>query len=72
MMTQTMIHIVVNGQNQAILSGSTVLDLLVKLELNSGSVAVERNHQIVLRSEYQFTLISSEDQIEIVQFVGGG
>jgi thiamine biosynthesis protein ThiS len=50
----------------------TIADLLAKLDINQGRVAVERNFAIVKRDRYATTPISDGDQIEIVNFVGGG
>jgi thiamine biosynthesis protein ThiS len=48
------------------------LTLLEQIGLNPGKVAVERNREIVPRSRYGQTPLAEGDQLEIVQFVGGG
>jgi thiamine biosynthesis protein ThiS len=35
-------------------------------------IAVERNREIVPKSEHALTALAEGDQIELVQFVGGG
>jgi sulfur carrier protein len=50
----------------------SVLGLLTELGLDSRKVAVERNEEIVPRSGYAETKLSSGDQLEIVHFIGGG
>jgi thiamine biosynthesis protein ThiS len=35
-------------------------------------IAVERNREIVPKSEHAATVLGEGDQIELVQFVGGG
>jgi sulfur carrier protein len=49
-----------------------VVDLLRELGLDSGRVAIERNLQILPRSQWMATNVADGDRYEIVQFVGGG
>ena len=66
------ITITVNGENRAANPGSTVVDLLRELGLNSGRVAIERNLEILPRPQWAETQLAAGDRFEIVQFVGGG
>jgi sulfur carrier protein len=50
----------------------SVLGLLTELGLDTRKVAVERNEEIVPRSRYAETWLTSGDQLEIVHFIGGG
>jgi thiamine biosynthesis protein ThiS len=50
----------------------SVAALLVILGLDTKKVAVERNEEIVARSRYAETWLSSGDALEIVHFIGGG
>ncbi len=50
----------------------SVLGLLGLLELDMRKVAVELNEEIVPRSAYAETWLSSGDSLEIVHFIGGG
>ena len=50
----------------------SVAALLVMLGLDSRKVAVERNEEIVPRSVYAETWLTSGDMLEIVHFIGGG
>jgi thiamine biosynthesis protein ThiS len=61
----------VNGKEQSIEPGSSLLTLFEQLELE-GTVAVERNGAIVRRDDHQSTLLCDGDRLEIVHFVGGG
>jgi len=67
-----MIAITVNGEQRTAKPGSTVIDLLREMDLDSGRVAIERNLEILYRPDWQKTVIQSGDRYEIVQFVGGG
>jgi len=50
----------------------TVATLLQQLEIDPRRVAVERNFIVIKRDAYASTAIETGDQIEIVNFVGGG
>jgi sulfur carrier protein len=68
-------EIVLNGQPRTVdLDPQTAtLDALVAaLEMKQDRVAVERNGEIVRRTEWAATAIQSGDRLEIVHFVGGG
>jgi sulfur carrier protein len=65
-------RIVVNGQTREVSEGLTVKALLVELGTGEGPVAVERNKQIVPRARHAATRIHDGDELEVVQFVGGG
>jgi sulfur carrier protein len=60
---------VFEGPTQGPLS---VQGLLVLLELDMRKVAVELNEEIVPRSRYTETGLTSGDSLEIVHFIGGG
>lgn len=52
---------------------SSNLDELVgELSYNKDRIAVELNGKIIKKQNYSDTLLSDEDKIEIVAFVGGG
>jgi thiamine biosynthesis protein ThiS len=68
-----MMHaITLNGAPHAVAAGSSVAALVASLELGEGRVAVERNLDIVPRSQWLQTLLAAGDRLEIVHFVGGG
>lgn len=69
---ETTISILVNGENREARCGSTVSDLLLALKLDSGRVAIERNLEILPRTDWRETVVESGDRYEIVQLVGGG
>ncbi|MCM1506716.1 MAG: sulfur carrier protein ThiS [Ruminococcus flavefaciens] len=50
----------------------TVTELLDVMEYNGRRVAVELNENIVPKAEYDSTVVSDGDKLEIVRFVGGG
>ncbi len=65
-------RITVNGEEQQVPDGLTVLGLLELLEKPTRYVAVERNRAIVPRSMHADTWLEFGDKIEIVTMVGGG
>lgn len=67
-----MITITVNGEQRPAKPGSTVADLLHEMGLDPGRVAIERNLEILSRSNWQKTTMQAGDRYEIVQLVGGG
>ncbi len=51
---------------------ATVAELLDRLGIQRGRVAVELNLNILPKEEYPTTLLKEGDQLEVVHFVGGG
>jgi thiazole synthase len=66
------LKITLNGDPFEVASPLTVSALLSQLEVDSRRVAVEHNLVVLKRTLYVSTLIGEGDQIEIVNFVGGG
>jgi thiamine biosynthesis protein ThiS len=68
--------ITLNGEPLDIAPGTTVAMLVLRLSGETGrdprGIAVERNREIVPKSEHGSTVLGEGDQIELVQFVGGG
>jgi len=66
------LSLTVNGELRHVPPGSSVTALLAMIGLAERKVAVERNMEIVPRSEYATTQLAQDDAIEIVHFIGGG
>ncbi len=68
--------ITLNGERREIAPGTSVLQLVAQISGKTGrdprGVAIERNREIVPKSEHAATILEAGDQIELVQFVGGG
>ncbi len=62
----------VNGEERRFPAGMTISALLGDLEVSTPRVAVERNREIVPKTSYETTRIEEGDQLEVVEFVGGG
>jgi sulfur carrier protein len=65
-------RILLNGDPHSVDTPLTIAGLLAGLDIDPRRVAVERNFVIVKRDQYAATAIADGDQIEIVNFVGGG
>ena len=65
-------QITVNGEPQEISEGSTVASLLQQLGKNPKFLAVERNLELVPRTEHASAELREGDSLEIVTLVGGG
>lgn len=50
----------------------TISALLVKLNLTGKRLAIEKNGEIVPRSQFDAVLLNDGDKLEIVGAVGGG
>ena len=64
--------ITLNGEPHTLISPVTIVELLAQLDIDPRRVAVERNFVVVKRDAYATTMIDEGDQIEVVNFVGGG
>ena len=64
--------ITLNGDPLEVAGPLTVSALLSQLEIDSRRVAVEHNLVVLKRALYESTMINEGDQVEIVNFVGGG
>lgn len=65
-------HIRVNGDPYELDEPVTISSLLARLDVDPRRVAVEHNLVVVKRATYGSTTVQSGDQVEIVNFVGGG
>ncbi len=65
-------QIQLNGEPRELPDGLTVADLLERLELTGRRVAVERNQDIVPRSQFAATCLVEGDCVEVVHAIGGG
>ena len=64
--------IVLNGEPHDVAGPLTLSALLAHLKVDPRRVAVEHNLNVVKRANYDSTRIEEGDEIEIVNFVGGG
>ena len=62
----------VNGQSKEVDSGIDLGKLLEQMQLDVDCVAVECNLEVLKRESFATTELNDGDNLEIVQFVGGG
>ena len=62
----------VNGKPRPLGDAKTLAQLLEALGVKAAKKAVELNGRIIPSSAYATTPVAANDQIEIIQFVGGG
>jgi sulfur carrier protein len=66
------VQIILNGEPFTVDAPLTVSELLARLDIDGRLVAVEHNLTIIRRDRYEATTVAEGDEIEIVNFVGGG
>ena len=66
------VKILLNGEPFEAPDAVTVSELLQRLEIDARRVAVEHNLTVLKRAAYGSTTLREGDQVEIVNFVGGG
>ena len=54
------------------IAGKTVSEYLAATNCDPKRIAVERNGDIVFKSQYDATILEDGDSLEVVSFVGGG
>ena len=66
------IKITVNGKQIIINSNFSLKNLVDKLEIPLNKIAIEYNREIIDKKKIKKILLSKNDKVEIVQFIGGG
>ena len=67
-----MIELVINGEARSFPAPLTLAQLVETLDLAGKRIAIEKNGEIVPRSQHGSTPLASGDRLEIVVAVGGG
>lgn len=67
-----MITLTINNESREFPSELSLSELIVCLELTGKRIAIEKNGEIVPRSQHTATRVDDGDQLEIVVAVGGG
>lgn len=66
------LQITLNGDGYEVAGPLTVAELLARLEIDARRVAVEHNLVVLKRDAFDRTTVQAGDEVEIVNFVGGG
>ena len=64
--------ITLNGDPRDIPGPLSISALLEQLDIDARRVAVELNLTVVKKAAYESSVINDGDEVEIVNFVGGG
>lgn len=64
--------VTINGEKREVPERTTALALIQALQLNAQATIVQRNGDVLERSQYADTMIEEGDVLELVRFVGGG
>ncbi len=67
-----MIELHINGEPRRFPAPLTLSQLIESLDLVGKRIAIEKNGEIVPRSQHASTPLASGDRLEIVVAVGGG
>ena len=67
-----MLNITINGEPRQFATGQNVASVIEALALTGKRIAVERNGEIVPKSQHVATALEPGDRLEIVVAVGGG
>ena len=62
----------VNGQDYTLTAPMVLSDFLTQEGYKMNRVVCERNGAIITQDQFDKTMLSNDDHLEIVQFVGGG
>ena len=65
-------RITLNGEGRTVEAGTTLQELVASLGPDPRGIAIERNLEIVPKSQHGNVVLEEGDQLEVVQFVGGG
>ncbi len=64
--------ILLNGESYEMPGPLSVSRLLETLDIDGRRVAVEHNRLVVKKAAYESTVVAAGDEVEVVNFVGGG
>lgn len=66
------ISIQLNGEPRQVDDGLSVAALLQQLDIRAQRVVVEHNMRILRAEDFETALVADGDELEVLQFVGGG
>jgi sulfur carrier protein len=68
----SVVAITLNGDASEVEEGSTLVELLAGLRVQPERVVVEHNNRVLRAPDLEGVRLRAGDEVEIVQFVGGG
>jgi len=70
--TTTKITIQLNGDPYLIEGDARLTSLIDRLKMKPARMAAELNHQVVPKADYAKVVLREGDELELINFVGGG
>jgi len=67
-----MISLIVNGEKKEFEENSTLKTIIMQLQIEDKVMAAAVNMEIVKKSEWNTFKVKENDELELLQFVGGG
>jgi len=61
-----------NGKKMEINTGGKLIDIIGKLCLDQNSIVIEHNYKIINKKDWDRIVLNENDNIEILELVGGG
>ena len=71
-MNNIKITIYINGKKKLVNFDCCLLDILEEFNVKSNFIAIEVNKEVIPKSKYSTKKILRDDNIEILQMIGGG
>ncbi len=68
----TKITIRLNGEPYALEGDARLTTLIEKLKMKPGRIAVELNREVVPKKDHAAVVLRDGDELELINFVGGG
>ncbi|WP_298068554.1 sulfur carrier protein ThiS [uncultured Mailhella sp.] len=65
-------RIIINGENEEIQEGITLLELISGRGLDPRTVVAELNRNIIAGEDFAAVRLNPDDSLELLHFVGGG
>ena len=66
------IQVSINAESKTIPEKLNIPQLLNFLELKDDLLVVELNEEVVMRADWEMTIVGEGDKLEIVKAIGGG
>lgn len=65
-------EVMINGDAFKFTKQLTILELLQQLEIDAQRVIVEQNSELITQDAFATQVVSADDKLELLEFVGGG
>lgn len=64
--------LIINGTKKIFQENSTLDDIIISLNIKSKIMAAAVNMEIVKKKQWDAYILKNNDELELLQFVGGG